>query len=136
MPLTERQQEMLAVSQLLFRQAGHRVGGQTALRERVHIGVIGLVGHVEPERPGGILFRPVQHAVLEYMGKSGLIDGVGQEGKIEDPVGIVIGDPEQFRAGFLVLKVYQLGTVDWEVPDFHDFKTFNYVADGGNSGFV
>ena len=100
----------------------------------VHIGMVCLVDKVEPQRVAGIFFTAGQGRVLENMGQARVVDRPCREGQLERAVGILVGDIEKLRAGFLVLKQHQLGADDGIGPDFLHLEALHHVAHGGQGG--
>ena len=122
---------VIRVFQKLFLgEAGHGVGGQQGHRLGVHIGVICLIGEIEEQRLGRILFRAVQRGVLEHVGQAGVVYGSGEKGQVIHPVDIVVGDVHQLGARAIVLEQHHRRARDGKLTDGLDRKTGHGVAHG------
>ena len=69
--------------------------------------------------------------MLEHVGQTGLVDGVGEERQVEDAVGVVIGDVHQLRACLLMLEQHDLRADQREFPGVDGFKSADHIAHPG-----
>ena len=73
--------------------------------------------------------------MFKDVGQTGIVHRVRQEGQVIDAVGVVVGDIDKARAGFLVLKPDHLRADDREFADFLGGKAVNGFADFGQADF-
>ena len=98
------QVEVRILQKLCLGETCHRVGGIGLTGRGIHISIIGLVHQVKKQIIRRIFLRAVQRGVLENMGQAGVIDCPREEGQIENPVEIAVGNIDKLRAGFVVFK--------------------------------
>ena len=71
--------------------------------------------------------------MLKHMGQTGIVRGPGEERQVEDPVGVLVGDVHQLRAGLLMLKEHAVRADQGEFADFQHFKAADHIAHLGQA---
>ena len=117
------------LQKLRLRQTRHGIHGCPVHRHRVHEGVIALINQVEKETVRRILLRSGKTAVLEYMRKTGIVDGIRPERNLERPVDIIVCGIHQLRARLLMLKPDKRRAELRELTDLHSLKAAHLIPD-------